>query len=242
MSQRQEMERKIYERAKKEGREQEYIEQRVTESTQKLQEHQQATEHKRLLLKTGRQNMEKNRVPLYVGVIGQYAITAGSVLRTAKETGQPYYRVAYSVCSPRDRYSLRVTHGYIGHRLFVDDDPYAFSIYTGGGAVKPYRLMRLIEVHIQMDLLAPRVPGPLKLIRQMTKTQPYFRMVQIREEKDYEKAKPSEVRERQRRDKGQVPYWNVLLALRAESADVHEKLRLAGRKIPDSPVPFAKLP
>lgn len=242
MNKRQRMERKIYEKAVEEGRKQEYIDQRVAASTMKYQERLAKAAEKRALLKLGRQYIAKNHVPLYVGVLGQYAVTAGALMKTNKDTNTAYYRAAYCLCSPKDTYRLETAEGYIGHRLSLDDDPFAFGIITGGGSIKPFRLMRLIEVHIQMDLLAPRVPGPNKLIQLMSKTQPYFRMVQIKEETDYEKEKPDTVRRCEFRDKGKVPYWNLLLALRAESADVHEKLGVAGRKIPDTPVPFATIP
>lgn len=132
-------------------------------------------EHHREMLKAGREYVLKNGVTLFYGTIGGYALAAGALLHTVWTTENAdtiVYRVAYTLCSPRDKPTMRVANGYIGWRIMNDEKPhqYKFTInLSKSGALLPERLAQLIRLHVEMDIVTKRVQVPARLQRSMLK-------------------------------------------------------------------------
>jgi hypothetical protein len=163
------MQQAIYKQAQADGIANAYIAQRKLESAVKFDATHQRQRQRKALLKQGRAYILKNKAELYWGDVGGYPVTAGALLKTANNLA--YYRAAYTICSNKDAPSRHVARGIVGVRLESDEpQPFAFNItMPNGGAIKPIRLMRIVETHIMMDLLAPRVPGPQRLLNNLAK-------------------------------------------------------------------------
>jgi hypothetical protein len=133
-------------------------------------------EHHREMLKAGREFVAKNGVMMFYGHIGGYALSAGAVLHTIRTPGtseerineRVAYRIAYTICSPKDTPSIRAAKGYAGWRLMEQEEqhPYVFFInMSHSGALIPERLAQLIRLHIELDIVTKRVTVPAKLQR-----------------------------------------------------------------------------
>lgn len=154
-------------------KQQEYIEDSKKRHQERFTKRKAEQKSKKEKLKNGRQYVVKNDVLLFCGAVGDYALSAGALLETktpAKdgESAEIAYKVSYSICSPKDRPSLRTAKGYIGWRLSESKaHPYTFTIgLTKPGALIPERLAQLIRLHIEFDIVSKRVGMPAKLHRQ----------------------------------------------------------------------------
>lgn len=129
----------------------------------------------REMLKRGREFADKNGVMIFHGRVGGYALAAGAMLHTVRSAEHPEdthiaYKVAYTLCSKKDRPSVRAAKGYVGCRLAAEEShhPYTFLInMSKSGAIIPERLAQLIRLHIELDIVSKRVQVPAKLQRCM---------------------------------------------------------------------------
>jgi hypothetical protein len=116
-------------------------------------------EHRREMLKAGREFVRKNSVLMFSGQIGEYGLTAGALLQTVRVEHEEHivYKVAYAFRSSKDAPNFRTGCGYIGWRL-EGAHPYTFTInLTKSGALIPERLAQLIRLHVEMDIASKRV-------------------------------------------------------------------------------------
>ena len=188
-----EMQQAIYEQHLQAGTADAYIAQRKEDSAAKFAATRKRQQERKALLKQGREYIHKNKAFLLRGGFYHptamrlfedhpYPVVAGALLKTDRTTtpNTIYYRCAYTIQSRKDNYTNHVSAGVVGARLQDDyTGPYAFNIRMNeNGSIKPQRLARLIETHILMDLLAPRVPGPQRLIVLAAKN-PVFLMLRI---------------------------------------------------------------
>jgi hypothetical protein len=126
----------------------------------------------REMLKAGREFVLKNNVLLFYGRIGGYALAAGALLETQPPENDGMsptivYKVAYTLCSPKDSYSAHYAKGYIGGRLMdAKQHPYVFYIgLSKSGALIPERLAQLARLHVELDIVSKRVQVPARLQR-----------------------------------------------------------------------------
>ena len=173
-----EMQQAIYKQAQADGTAEAYIAQRKADSAEKFNATRKRQQERKALLKQGREYIRKNQAFVFYGAFSHlpdhpYPVVAAALLKTDRTTtpNTIYYRCAYTIQSRKDMHSHHVSSGVVGSRLQDDyTGPYAFNIRMNeNGSIKPCRLARLIEAHILMDLLAPRIPGPQRLITLVAK-------------------------------------------------------------------------
>jgi len=119
--------------------------------------------------KPGREFNATNKTNLFHGKIFGFPVVAGALLRTGAERSV-YYAVAYTICSPRDRFSPREGCDRVGMRLLEGTQgkahQFSFEInLSKRGALSPVRLAMLIHAHIVMDVISHRVRFPEKMER-----------------------------------------------------------------------------
>jgi hypothetical protein len=119
--------------------------------------------------KPGREFNATNKTNLFHGKIFGFSVVAGALLRTGAERSV-YYAVAYTICSPRDRFSPREGRDRVGMRLLevTQGNAHQFSFdinLSKRGALSPVRLAMLIHARIVMDVISHRVRFPEKMER-----------------------------------------------------------------------------
>jgi hypothetical protein len=170
--QRRKMERAIYQKLVTMEEQFKYIEERKQKSRDKYSAVKQKQLIKRQHLDEGLKFMledlrrEHSDTLVFTGSIYGYRVSAVAMLCSPN-----YYQVAFAICSPRDRFNAKDMESYLGWRLQSTGHPYSFRIeLSRSGGLKPNKLARLIQLHIELDTVTQRRRMPERMYRNALKT------------------------------------------------------------------------
>ena len=167
------MEREIYERLSEEERK-EYIENRQSESQEKIQTRKNKVKFFQECVKRGIEYARKNRqdIHYFEGSAGAtYGLCVSAIRKTAEDGKASYYQVGYTFKKPSDGYSRRVGRGISAYRVTDGvTHPYQFRIgLKSEGSINPDRLRAVIQAHIAMDVLSARIEIPAAIGRDLVR-------------------------------------------------------------------------
>ena len=102
----------------------EEIQARIDKSNLKLKERREAEENKRQGVKLGVAFVHENRIPLMTKRLEDGSVLTLGAMRVRKNT----FAFAFSLCSSKDRFSLRISKGLIGQRFLSGDPLFTFVL------------------------------------------------------------------------------------------------------------------